>query len=74
MINYEAKQSTKISTEQFAEEIGIKAQSVRVRLCETGSYFGIIPTKLPNGRLRWPENPHKLLSSYIKPNDSSAKF
>lgn len=43
-----------ITTEELAQQCGIKPQSVRVRLCRTGSYFGIKPTKLPNGRLMWP--------------------
>jgi hypothetical protein len=43
-----------ITTEELAQQCGIKPQSVRVRLCRTGSYFGIKPLKLPNGRLMWP--------------------
>lgn len=45
-----------ITTEIFANSIGGKPNSIRVRLCETGSYFGIKPHKLPNGRLLWPAN------------------
>ena len=46
---------TYISTEAFGAAIGgIKPQSIRVQLCRTGSYFGIRPSKLPNGRLAWP--------------------
>lgn len=41
-------------TEQLANAIGIKASSIRTRLCKTGSYFGLKPYKLPNGRLLWP--------------------
>ncbi|WP_425471631.1 monooxygenase [Salinisphaera japonica] len=43
-----------MSTAAFADSIGAKAGSIRVRLCQTGSYFGIKPKKLPNGRLLWP--------------------
>ena len=43
-----------ISTAEFAHRIGAKPDSIRVRLCETGSYFGIKPHKLPNRRLLWP--------------------
>ena len=46
--------STGITTEQLAAPIGVKPQSIRVRLCQTGSYFGLTPNKLPNGRLLWP--------------------
>ncbi|CAB3790888.1 hypothetical protein [Paraburkholderia fynbosensis] len=41
-------------TEQFAELNGVKAQSVRKRYAQTGSYFGIQPLKLANRRLKWP--------------------
>lgn len=43
-----------LSTELFAENNRVKASTVRKRLCETGSYFGIKPKKLVNGRLAWP--------------------
>lgn len=43
-----------ISTAEFAHRIGGKPGSIRVRFCETDSYFGIKPHKLPNGRLLWP--------------------
>jgi len=42
------------SAEQFAALNQVKAQSVRARLCRTGSYFGVVPLKLANGRLAWP--------------------
>ena len=43
-----------LSADQFATLNQVKAQSVRARLCRTGSYFGIRPLKLANGRLAWP--------------------
>lgn len=43
-------------TEQLAASLGIKASSIRTRLCKTGSYFGLKPRKLTNGRLLWPSN------------------
>ncbi len=42
------------SAEQFAALNQVKAQSVRARLCRTGSYFGVVPVKLANGRLAFP--------------------
>ena len=42
------------SAKQFAALNQVKAQSVRARLCRTGSYFNVIPLKLANGRLVWP--------------------
>ena len=46
-----------ISTEQFAARRLIKPESVISRLCRTGSYFGVCPIKLENGRLLWPDEP-----------------
>ena len=43
-----------LSTESLAKAIDGKPGSIRVRLCETGSYYGIKPRKLPSGRLLWP--------------------
>jgi hypothetical protein len=42
------------TTEAFAALNQVKAQTVRKRLCETGSYFGVIPEKLANRKLVWP--------------------
>jgi hypothetical protein len=47
-------QKYELSAEQFAALNQVKPQSVRARLCRTGSYFGIRPLKLANGRLAWP--------------------
>lgn len=44
------------TTEQLAELIHGKPNSIRTRLCKTGSFYGIKPTKLPSGRLLWPAN------------------
>lgn len=43
-----------LSAEQFASLNQVKPQTVRARLCRTGSYFGIRPLKLANGRLAFP--------------------
>ena len=43
-----------LSTEDFATSIGLRPESIRVHLCRRGSYYGIRPAKLPNGRLLWP--------------------
>lgn len=45
-----------ITTETLAVQCGVRPQSIRVRLCRTGSYFGIQPRKLANGRLMWPDD------------------
>lgn len=43
-----------LDTDQFAAINGVKAQTVRKRLCEFGSYFGVTPRKLASRRLMWP--------------------
>lgn len=43
-----------LSCEEFARLNQIKPQSVRARLCRFGSYYGIKPLKLANGRTAWP--------------------
>jgi len=45
------KQAT---TREYANKHLVQPQTVLKRLCETGSYFGVVPRKLPNGRLAWP--------------------
>lgn len=43
-----------LSCAEFARLNQVLPQSVRVRLCKTGSYFGVVPKKLVNGRLAFP--------------------
>jgi hypothetical protein len=45
-----------ITTEELAGHVGIKAASIRSRLCKFGHYFGLRPQKLINGRLLWPRD------------------
>ena len=42
------------TTGEFAEQVKTKPQTIRKRYSQTGSYYGIRPVKLPNGRLLWP--------------------
>lgn len=41
-------------TKTFAARNHIEEQTARKRYSQTGSYFGIVPEKLANGRLAWP--------------------
>lgn len=53
--NTPAKQSEfPLSCDEFARLNQVKAQSVRVRICRFGDYFGVRPIKLANGRLAFP--------------------
>jgi len=49
------------STKALAESIEVKPQSIHARVSRFGSYYGLRPIKLPNGRLRWPGNSKELL-------------
>ena len=42
------------TTGQLAHALSMQADSVRKRYWQTGSYFGVRPAKLPNGKLWWP--------------------
>lgn len=44
-----------LSTNDFAEQYLVLPQSVRKRYSKTGSYHGVVPKKLPNRRLLWPD-------------------
>lgn len=53
-----------MNTEDLAERLGIKSQSIRARLCRTGSYFGERPKTAVNGRLVWDDKaPERLVAS-----------
>lgn len=43
-----------LTTEQFAELVHVKADTIRSGLCRNSNYCGISPLKLPNRRLAWP--------------------
>lgn len=42
------------TTNAMAAIFGVVPHTARVSYCEKGSYLGIVPVKLPNGRLLWP--------------------
>lgn len=51
------KQNEKwLSTNEFAESLRVKDETVRRSLCVKGHYMGVVPIKLPNGRLLWPKS------------------
>ena len=47
-------QKYELSCAAFAALNQVKAQTVRVRLCLMGHYYGVRPLKLANGRLAFP--------------------
>ena len=46
---------TFIPTDQLAKLFFVKSQSIHHAFCLNGHYQGLIPVKLPNGRLGWPK-------------------
>ena len=57
----------KITTEQLAQNLGLKPESIRSRVCRTGEYFGLRPEKCINGRLLWPaDSQDRLIVSSTK--------
>lgn len=49
-----ADQPSGFTTPELARHCGITAEGLRVHLCKRGSYYGLIPERMPNGRLLWP--------------------
>ena len=47
-------QPSGFTTPELARHCGITAEGLRVHLCKRGSYYGLIPERMPNGRLLWP--------------------
>jgi len=45
-----------LSTKQFAAINMVKPETIHSRLWRFGSYFGIMPVKLANGRMAWPKS------------------
>ena len=43
-----------IGTKELATLLNTRPQSIYKRLLNTGTYWGLEPTRLPNGRLLWP--------------------
>lgn len=49
-----AKASDYAPTKEAAALIHVKPQTMRAGYCHDGEYMGLVPVKLPNGRLLWP--------------------
>ena len=45
--------AARITTEEGAERMRNRPQTWRASLCRNGHYLGMVPVKLPNGRLLW---------------------
>lgn len=45
--------AVKITTEEMASRLRIVPQTARAGLCRNGHYMGLVPRKMPNGKLLW---------------------
>ncbi|EXI63724.1 MAG: hypothetical protein AW08_03911 [Candidatus Accumulibacter adjunctus] len=45
--------AARLSTESAAARLFLRPQTLRAALCRSGHFMGMIPIKLPNGRLLW---------------------
>lgn len=45
-----------LTTDELAERLHVRPQSIRKRYSQTGAYFSVRPVKMPNRRLMWPAN------------------
>lgn len=45
-----------MNTRKLADAFGIKPESIRTHYYRHGHYYGLKPSRLPNGRLLWPED------------------
>ena len=72
---YQHRPAVGFSTNELAELVRGTPGAIRVRLCETGSYFGIRPLKFPSGRLLWPADSLEQLAAHgtAKPLPQSNK-
>jgi hypothetical protein len=50
-----------LTTRELANFAGVTPEGIRVQLCRAGSYFGVTPDRLPNGRLIWPADSRERL-------------
>ena len=62
-----------LPTESFVKPMDVKPSTARRSLCVNGHYLGIVPIKLPNGRLLWPKSKRdKLLAASVAKQSHAA--
>ena len=60
-MNVTVPQSFDLSCQAFALLNQVQPQTVRARIYRTGEYFGVVPAKLANGRLAFPNTQVKII-------------
>ncbi|HEY4072860.1 MAG TPA: hypothetical protein VGM52_07140 [Herbaspirillum sp.] len=58
-----------VETKIFASKNLVKPQTVRKSYSIKGTYLGVVPTKLANGRLLWPDVIVSLRDGALPAND-----
>lgn len=58
---------TQLTTKEFAEMMKVTSSYVRYRLAVTGSFYGMVPTKLVNGKHVWDKEAAQELLTRYKP-------
>lgn len=48
-----ARPAAKITTEETAGLLRVVPQTIRAGFCRNGHYMGLVPRKMPNGKLLW---------------------
>ena len=71
-IPYQSTRERRLTTEEFADQIGMKPESIRARLCRQGHFYGLRPIKLPNRRLLWPSDSTERLTEQRTSQPSAA--
>jgi len=59
-------------TEELAASTNHKGQTLRASYCKKGHWCGLVPIKLPNGRLLWPSDSIERLTTGAKGQDNAA--
>jgi hypothetical protein len=62
---------TQLNTRELASRIGNKPHTLHAAVCRKGHYFGLVPEKLPNGMLIWPDDSVDRLLEYTKENGAT---
>ena len=45
-----------MTTNELAKALGLSPESLRQAHSKQGNYYGLVPLKLPNSRLLWPDD------------------
>lgn len=72
VIPFQSTTERRLTTEELALQIGMKAESIRARICRKGHFYGLRPIKLPNRRLLWPSDSIERLTAQRNSQPSAA--